>query len=304
MCRPPYCWVLLVVLLVVSLPMWPETAYCNRRLKVRLTDQRMVIVPVRINGQGPYDFLLDTGSTTTVIKPELISKLQGKAIGVGGYLAGVQKYRVTWYRFNSLGFEGVEIGPVGVIGLPADSHASIDADGILGQDILHFYNYLLDYRKKVIEVDEDNSLAASLSSSALPLVETEERLVVAAVPKSKSKKRPLFILDSGADCLVLFKRDYPDYGLDIRFQPIRVIQTADGDALLKPGVVRSLRIGHREITNVAAIFAPITSYTASRPELGAVPLTWFCSVYINHTSKFVALDPKFRSSKVTQARLK
>jgi hypothetical protein len=54
--RPSGCHAVLVLLFVVPLAVRPETAYCNRRLKVRVTNQRLVIVPVKINGQGPYDF--------------------------------------------------------------------------------------------------------------------------------------------------------------------------------------------------------------------------------------------------------
>jgi predicted aspartyl protease len=180
------------------------------------------------------DFLLDTGSTTTVVGPELLSKLQGAPIGTSGFLTGAQNHRVTRYRLNSLGLDGAEMGPVGVTGFSLDEQASFNVDGILGQDILHFYNYLLDYRKKVIEVDEDNSLAASLSSITLPLVETEERLVVVVAPESKRKKSALFILDSGANCLVLFRQDYEDHGLTAVLRDGMEIQTMTGGVLCKP----------------------------------------------------------------------
>ncbi|HWA00584.1 MAG TPA: aspartyl protease family protein [Caulobacterales bacterium] len=42
-----------------------------------------LVVPVRINGRGPYLFVLDTGSNRTVITPELANEL-GLAISNGG----------------------------------------------------------------------------------------------------------------------------------------------------------------------------------------------------------------------------
>ncbi len=97
-------------------------------------------------------------------------------------------HQVTWYQLDSIGLEGAEIGPVGVVGFSLDNHKDLHVDGILGQDILHHYNYLLDYGKKMLVIDEDNSLATSLSSPTVPLMETKGRLVVMVTPKSDRKK--------------------------------------------------------------------------------------------------------------------
>ncbi len=284
-------------MLIFPLAARQEPVHGDRVLKVRVTDQRLVIVPVRINGRGPFSFLLDTGSSATVVKPELVSKLQGKPIGTSAFLAGVQTRQVIWYRFDSLGLEGVEIGPVGVIGFSLDNHKALNVDGILGQDILHHYNYLLDYKKKVIAVDEDDSLATSLSSATVPLVEAKDRLVIEVTPKSQRKKKSLFILDSGANCLVVFRQDYEDYGLDVSLRVGTEAQTAAGGALVKTGVVRSFRIGDKEVSDIPVAFVPITSYTANRPELGTFPLNCFESVYINHERNIVAFEPQYNLSR-------
>jgi len=40
------------------------------------------IVQVSINGNGPYDFILDTGSNVTLVKRELLRKLTGRDVSV------------------------------------------------------------------------------------------------------------------------------------------------------------------------------------------------------------------------------
>jgi hypothetical protein len=295
--------VLSALLLIAPLAGWPELGYSNRVLKIRLTPQKLVIVPVRINGQGPYSFILDTGSSVTVVKPELVSRLQGKEIGHSPFLVAVKTHKASWYQFESIGPDGAEIGPAEVIGFSLDNHKDLNVDGILGQDILHRYNYLLDYKKKVIVIDEDNSLAASLSSATLPLIETKDRLVVTVTPKSDKEKTSLFILDSGANCLVVFKPDYEDYGLDVMLRVGTEIQTAAGGSLVRTGVVRSFRIGSKEVHDVVVVFVPVTPYTASLPELGTFPLMWFDSVYFNHTRKFVAFEPQFNLPVESKASL-
>ncbi len=93
---------------------------------------------------------------------------------------------------------------------------------------------------------------------------------------------------------MVFKPDYEDYGLDVLLRVGTVVQTAAGGSLVRTGVVRSFRIGNKEMNDVAVAFVPVTSYTASRPELGTFPLKWFDSVYFNHTQKLVAFEPQFK----------
>ena len=303
MFRSPKCQLVIAFLLISPLAGWTELGYSNRVLRVRLTRQKLVIVPVRINGQGPYNFLWDTGTPVTVIRPELVARLQGKAIGSSLFLAGLRTHKVTWYQFESIGPEGAEIGPVEVIGFSLDNHRDLSLDGILGQDILHHFNYLLDYRKKVIVIDEDKSLAASLSSTKVSLVEAKDRLVVTVTPHSNKKKSSLFILDSGANCLVVFKENYEDYGLDVLLRDGTEVQTAGGVSLEKTGRVRSFRIGNKEMNDVAVVFVPVTPYTVNRPEFGTLPLKWFDSVYFNHSQKLVAFEPQFNLPVGSQAKL-
>ena len=180
-----------------------------------------------------------------------------------------------------------------MVGFTLDNHKDLDADGILGQDILHHYNYLLDYKKKMIVIDEDSSLADSLNSPLLSLVETKDRLVVEVPPKSEKKKSSLFMLDSGANCLVLFKQNYGDYGLDVVLQLVTEVQTASGGSFVRTGVVPFFRIGNKKVSDVPVTLVPVTSFTANRPELGIIPLQWFDSVYFNHSQKIVTFEPHF-----------
>jgi predicted aspartyl protease len=35
----------------------------------------LILVPTFVNGQGPYDFVLDTGASATLLSPELAERL-------------------------------------------------------------------------------------------------------------------------------------------------------------------------------------------------------------------------------------
>ncbi len=102
---------------------------------------------------------------------------------------------------------------------------------------------------------------------------------------------------------MVFKQNYEDYGLDVMLRVGTEVQTAAGGSLVKTGMVRSFRVGGKEMNDVAVAFVPVTPYAASRPELGTLPLTWLDSVYFNHTRKLVAFEPQFKLPQGSQARL-
>jgi len=53
----------------------------NDIVNFRLSDKYLMIVPTMVNGAGPFNFLLDTGATHTVIDPALARQLQLPMIG-------------------------------------------------------------------------------------------------------------------------------------------------------------------------------------------------------------------------------
>ena len=61
--------------------------------KIKMDDHAMIIVPVSINGSGPYYFLLDTGCSKTIVDRKLADALGLPRVGektVVGVLASAQ----------------------------------------------------------------------------------------------------------------------------------------------------------------------------------------------------------------------
>jgi hypothetical protein len=52
----------------------------------RFVQRALIVIPVRINQEGPFDFMVDTGSQVTVVDPLLASELQLKPQGTVGLL--------------------------------------------------------------------------------------------------------------------------------------------------------------------------------------------------------------------------
>src|ERR1700733_9806133 len=79
-CRLGRC-LLLILPLALAATLVAQVRQSNDIVKFRLRDGYLILVQTRINGVGPFDFLLDTGTTLTVSDPVLARQLQAPVIG-------------------------------------------------------------------------------------------------------------------------------------------------------------------------------------------------------------------------------
>jgi hypothetical protein len=56
-------------------------------VRPRIVARALIVIPVKINGSGPFDFMVDTGSQLTVVDPALASQLDLKLQGTVGLVA-------------------------------------------------------------------------------------------------------------------------------------------------------------------------------------------------------------------------
>jgi predicted aspartyl protease len=113
-----------------------------------------MVVPVHINGEGPFDLVLDTGATFTCVTPEVAERLQlpeergAVGIGAGVHAAG----RVGIVRFDSLrvGAAAATDMPGCVLDLSALQAVGTEVDGLLGLNFLRSFDVHLDFGRDVL----------------------------------------------------------------------------------------------------------------------------------------------------------
>jgi predicted aspartyl protease len=108
----------------------------------------LLLVDVRVNGQGPFQFVVDTGASGTGLSRRLAERLrlgdgeQRTALGAGGAVSA-ETVRVRELQVGPLRMENL---PVFVTDLSAIAgKAGAEIDGILGYDFLHRWRVLIDY---------------------------------------------------------------------------------------------------------------------------------------------------------------
>ena len=110
-------------------------------------------VPVSVGGQGPYDFLVDTGSERTVISRELAKRLQltsGRAAILHSVMGsnGVATVHIPHLKVSS--------NVISVVDAPALSASNIGADGMLGVDSLRSQRVLFDFKANTMSITPSN----------------------------------------------------------------------------------------------------------------------------------------------------
>lgn len=125
---------------------------------VRTDRERRMTVPVTIDGQGPFRFIIDTGSQKTVLADHLAARLalpNGPEVNVIG-VAGTKIVQTA-----EVGKMGVGRLSITAITVPLFESNNIGADGILGTDSLQDQRVLLDFIENQIAVGDHRSMGSS-----------------------------------------------------------------------------------------------------------------------------------------------
>ena len=116
-----------------------------------------IVVPVMIDGKGPYDFVLDTGATLTCVGEPLARELDlpeprgvvGRGATIGGSgnmrLVQIESLRVGETEATNVMACAVDLSSVRQLGL--------DVRGLLGLNVLKNFRVTLDFERKVMRLE-------------------------------------------------------------------------------------------------------------------------------------------------------
>jgi len=124
----------------------PSTSTCVPT-RLATTDLPLVLVKVRVNGNGPYTFFVDTGATLTVIGAPLARALHlpvldapVRGLGAGGRFSARASFATV-----SLGEVSRDRVVVGIVDLAQIRSAVGPVDGVIGYNFLKPYRVVIDY---------------------------------------------------------------------------------------------------------------------------------------------------------------
>jgi hypothetical protein len=273
-------------------------------LKPRLVAGALLVIPVKINQAGPFDFMVDTGSQLNVIDPALAAQLNLKYQGTVGLVATAARSQASVAVLESLEAGSYDVvKPLVVVqDLGPIQAADPRIRGVLGENFLAHFDVLIDYARGMLCLDEAKLMENHLRGERIPLVtskhpETDmpfsERLVV-SVNLSDTGIRPILLqLDSGSDGPILYagntELEQPLLKR-AKLQGREVSEARRAFAVLPP---QDMRLGSRIVRKVPFVTPASESQNVpAREEDGILATVLFQRVYVSHSDRFVIFDPR------------
>lgn len=236
-------------------------SHASAKVSFRLAGgaQPLILLPVHVNGSGPFDFILDTGAGTSLVSSDLAKQLQVKVLGSKEGQSAGGTVSVSLAKLNSIAvgdakLDNVDVGIVDLSHIGNTVGAKIDGD--LGYNFLKNYRIAIDYRARVIRFDDPKR------------VETFGRKPQTEIPmRLASPAKPLVLIDVYADGHGPFQFAIdtgtsttaftPELAkkLQLSTTPIGPGTTAGAAVDVTAGTVKSFQVGGAKVDNMTVVVA-------------------------------------------------
>lgn len=238
------CLLLSAAIVLLAAPrLWAGSA-----TPFQLGEQGGVIVPVMVDGSGPFRMLLDTGATHSAITEDVAALVQAKPVARSTVItpAGeTLRTIVAVDRINVGSIAAEHVLPSVVPARALDSEGQIH--GLIGQDVLARLRYTLDFKASTVEWHQHTP---SRRGVRLPLAFEQGRFLV-ALQQDRCTLR--LVPDSGAGAFVLFDAQTRVAFTIVETSATVELSTADLTRSARPIRLRELRVGDRILRDVPAV---------------------------------------------------
>lgn len=216
----------------------------------------LIVIAAEINGKGPFRFLLDTGASQHVLKPEVVRAL-GLRLDAGGE---IEAGRGTMVAAALTEAAEVRVGRFTMEGqkfFVRPFPASYPFDGFLGAELFRRFTVSIDFRRSVVTLVRPNAFRYRGAGVSLPF-----KFHAGFIPQVKAKvddNTGWFKLDTGYNGeLALFAEFTERHGLLAKYAPQRNApggQTLTGEVGDSPVArVRRLKLGGLAVDDVLTYF--------------------------------------------------
>lgn len=273
-------------------------------LHPRIVAGALLVIPVKVNKSGPYDFMVDTGSQLNVIDPALAAQLNLKSQGTVGLVETAAISQSSVGVLDSLWAGSQEVAkPLAAIqDLGPIQAADPRIRGVLGENFLAHFDVMFDYSRGLLCLDQAKLMEGELHGERIPLLPSKhpesevpfaERLVI-SVFLSDTGIRPILLqIDSGSDGPILYrgKKELEEPLLKrANLQGPEVGDARRAFAVLPP---QDMTLGSRVVRKVPFVTPSYAALNApDRDEDGILATVLFQRVYVSHSDHFIIFDPK------------
>jgi predicted aspartyl protease len=254
-------------------------------------DNTRMTVEVRVNGRGPYQFLVDSGADSSVVGLRIARDLQ-LPLGTPTVLHGTTGSAVV----GRVMVDELQLGAATIrnLEIPALSETDLGGVGMLGIDALVQQRLMMDFEKKVIKA-EDARVPAKFLDGEIVVVARRRRGQLILTEVNAAGYPVEAVIDTGSEITIgnLALRDKLIRGNRKKFVSVTAIGVTGVPMTLQLARVGELQVGSVTLRDVPIAFADVPPFTVFGLEKQPALLL---GTDLLDTFRRVSLD--FRSRKV------
>jgi predicted aspartyl protease len=267
-----------------------QSVHAQSEIRFRLVHDTVIVVSLMANDQGPFDFVLDTGTNSTVVDPQLGRRLSLTAADHIRLITVAREMTVDRSSIRTLSMGSANAKDVEVLVQDLSELRKVDSHivGLLGQNFLGQFNYLIDYKRHSIRIEQGDELRSAIHGDHTPVEMNEGMMLVPSELQSKNQAKFRLLLDSGANYLTLFRTASLELEKTLPSGDWNS-NTGSAENGVKTSRLKSLTIGAEQFRNIT-VALPVVPAGQERAEDGSLPSALFHSIYINNREKFVVFN--------------
>lgn len=226
----------------------------GRKLQSRMT------VPVEVNGQGPFRFVVDSGADTSVVGANVARTLRlpgGSPVTLHGMTATglVDRVLVDTLGLGQSHFRELQ--------LPVLLERDLGGAGMIGIDALVEQRLMLDFEKRVIKVEDAARPAQRMDGEIVVLARRQRGQLI--LTQAKANGKPVdAVIDTGSEITIgnLALRDRLMRRYGDRFTTVAVTGVTGVTVDLQLVRVAELRLGPVILHDVPIAFAEVPPFAS------------------------------------------
>lgn len=217
-------------------------------------------VPVRIEGRGPYRFIVDTGSERTAISRELADEL-----GLDAGRTATVHSMTEISRIGTVVIPELEVGrrTVSDIHAPALERRHLGAEGLLGIDSLQSQRVVLDFVRGEMTVSPSRREEGPWPDDTIVVNARSRYGHLMLVDAAFDGERVWVIVDTGAQITVAnsaLRRRLERRRRLGPLHPVQIMSVTGGMIDAEYGLARRITLGGAGIRNLPVAFADVNPF--------------------------------------------
>lgn len=228
-----------------------------RKLRSRMT------VEVKINGEGPYKFVVDSGADTSAVSTALAARL-GLPDGRKAMLHGVTESKVV----EQVWVDELQLGPTVTTDLevPVLEERDMGGDGMIGLDTLVNQRLMLDFEERLISIDDDlddRRYEGVVGNGVIVVTGRLQRGQLILTEVAAGRQKVDAVVDTGSEVTIGNRalRDKLIKGRKKGFETIKVYGVTGKAMEIEFTVIPNLRLGPIILQNVPVAFADVPPFS-------------------------------------------